>query len=1028
MPTSSFKPINSDYLPNLEITVHTYRHEPTGLIHYHLACDNQENAFMIGFATQPTSSRGEAHILEHVVLCGSKQYPVRDPFFSMLKRSLQTFMNAMTASDWTLYPFATQNKKDFFNLLSVYLDAVFFANIDPLDFAQEGVRVVLDDNGTPSYQGIVFNEMKGAMSGEIEQLYQSIKSHLFATTTYHYNSGGDPSDIVTLTHQDLVQFHETYYHPSNAIAMSFGDIDPSAIQAQLQFALTAFDGVNKPCQSKRFFVPNEQRLTAPKSVYDTYASDSEGKHKTHHVVAWLLPAQTCPKQRFAMRLMEGVLTAHSGLPLQQYLETTPLGQAPSPLVGLDDHHHEMVFYAGIRGSEPEFAEPFEQELLALLSDIASRPIDSDTIETVLHQMELDKRHIGGDGMPYGLSVMMEGFVTAIHGGDPMAMWDIDEQLAWLKTQAADPMWLPNLIKEQLIHNPHRVRLTLSPDSQKAKNAQINEQNRLNQLKNSLSDDDKKTLIDNANALAKRQATIDDIELLPKITRDDIPSDIVFSAGTTQPLKVNNTTIARHYYPKGTNGLYYYQLLLTLDEKTAAHPLLPIYTMLLSELGTNEYSARQFQAHQARYGSGVTARISRRTDLNDPEQMSQFLVLSTRALAHKTQAIDVVKQVLSDTIFSEYDRLSELLKQRQLSWQARLSGAGHAYALQTACANMSMSARLDYAYLGLPALVALKQFLADGGDDLSDYGTTTDSHTTDSQTTNSQTTDNHTNNQTAPSPHHPNPHWQTLIQSLQALHQHLSTLPKQVLLVCEPDNEPPLTTAITQSLASIHPSDTPNLIRSDTPLPTAFEPLKSLLSPNASTHQDTAWLIASNVFHNAAAYPAVPTGHKDAPALMVLGIYLQQGYLHQAIREQGGAYGGGANYDGNSASFRFYSYRDPNCMATFEQFTNAIDWLLNSSQEPRQLDEAVLTLIASMDKPASPAGEAIKSCFNEQHGRSKNWQKQLRAQILAVDLDSLKQVARQYLVNKPYVRATVAPIEQQHTLAQQGFVIHTLEPT
>ena len=243
---SSFELIDQRRIESLDITVLTSRHRFTGATHYHLACDNSENALMIGFATQPMTSRGEAHILEHVVLCGSQKYPVRDPFFSMIKRSLNTFMNAMTASDWTVYPFASQNKKDFFNLLSVYLDAVFFPNIHPLDFAQEGVRVEINQDNQPEYHGIVFNEMKGAMSGEIDQLYYALMPHLFPTTTYHYNSGGDPAQIPKMTHEDLVAFHQTHYHPSNAIIMSFGNIAVDEIQAKIHDeALSHFDDIQK---------------------------------------------------------------------------------------------------------------------------------------------------------------------------------------------------------------------------------------------------------------------------------------------------------------------------------------------------------------------------------------------------------------------------------------------------------------------------------------------------------------------------------------------------------------------------------------------------------------------------------------------------------------------------------------------------------------------------------------------------------------------------------------------------------------
>ncbi|MBF0165031.1 MAG: insulinase family protein, partial [Magnetococcales bacterium] len=192
---------------SLKLTVETYRHRVTGAYHVHLAADDPHNAFLVAFLTVPQDSTGVAHILEHTALCGSERYPVRDPFFMMLRRSLSTFMNAFTSSDWTAYPFATQSRKDFDNLLRVYLDAAFFPRLDPLDFAQEGYRVEFGEPENPDselvFKGVVFNEMKGAMSSPARVLSQCMSEHLFPTTTYHYNSGGDPERIPDLTWEGL---------------------------------------------------------------------------------------------------------------------------------------------------------------------------------------------------------------------------------------------------------------------------------------------------------------------------------------------------------------------------------------------------------------------------------------------------------------------------------------------------------------------------------------------------------------------------------------------------------------------------------------------------------------------------------------------------------------------------------------------------------------------------------------------------------------------------------------------------------
>lgn len=976
----SFELLSTQVIEALGITVLTSRHRATGAMHYHLACDNPENALMIGFATQPMTSRGEAHILEHVVLCGSEKYPVRDPFFSMIKRSLNTFMNAMTAADWTVYPFASQNKKDFFNLLSVYTDAVFFPNIHELDFAQEGVRVELDDLGKPHYHGIVFNEMKGAMSGEIDQLYYALTPHIFPTTTYHYNSGGDPAHIPNLTHQDLVKFHQTHYHPSNAIIMSFGDIAVKEIQAKLHDdALVRFDDQEKISRGKKFASVLERPLSAPIAVTDVYSSDEVGEKMTHQVLGWLLPTITDPKLRLSLRLMEGVLVEHSGSPLRAYLESHQLGTSPSPLLGLDDSHYQMVFYAGLRGSEPQHADAVEQGILDLLAQVASNPIDPEVIETVLHQIELDQRHIGGDSMPYGLTLMLEAFSTAIHGGDPMDIWQIDEHLAWLKEQARQPNWVQQLIKQYLLDNPHRVRLTLVPDDKKAQRLIDAEQEALRQLDSTLSDDDRNQIRQHTANLQARQAMIDDVNLLPKVGLDDVPSEVAFIDKIAKTLQVGDETYPVHLYHAGTNGLYYYQVLTPLQgqmaDKVMSDPLLPLYLHLVAEVGTSRYDARTFQAVQAACSSGITARISQRTDLHDADKMSSYFVVATRSLGSKFDAIELLHHTINASVFTETDRIRELLQQKQSSWQSRLSGAGHAYAMQTASANLSRLAKLEYAYSGLPALSCLKSFLASA----------------DEQS------------------------WQALSTRLLALHQTLAALPKELILVCEPSASDELLSQIQSQLTFIKSAQAP----SQPPL--VFDELGRL----DGQQTDIAWLISTNVHHNAAAYAATTSGHEDTPALMVLAPFLRNGYLHSAIREKGGAYGGGASFDSNAAAFKFFSYRDPHCAKTFEHFLASIDWLLDNQHDEEQLHEAILGIIAGMDKPGSPAGEAVKSCFAQLHDRDKAWQQQLRAKILAVSIDDLKRVAKKYLKNQPYTRATLAPMEQESTVKELGFDVKKL---
>ena len=234
----AFEPVRSERVSALNLTVEEYRHRVTGARHIHLAAADDNNAFLVAFLTVPQDSTGVAHILEHTALCGSRHYPVRDPFFLVLRRSLNTFMNAMTASDWTAYPFASQNRKDFFNLLDVYLDAAFFPTLDPLDFAQEGHRLEFAEAGNPAseltFKGVVFNEMKGAMSAPVSALWQALAREVYPTTTYHHNSGGDPQRIPDLSYEQLKAFHARHYHPSNATFFTYGDIPAAEHQAIME--------------------------------------------------------------------------------------------------------------------------------------------------------------------------------------------------------------------------------------------------------------------------------------------------------------------------------------------------------------------------------------------------------------------------------------------------------------------------------------------------------------------------------------------------------------------------------------------------------------------------------------------------------------------------------------------------------------------------------------------------------------------------------------------------------------------------
>jgi Zn-dependent M16 (insulinase) family peptidase len=603
--------------------------------------------------------------------------------------------------------------------------------------------------------------------------------------------------------------------------------------------------------------------------------------------------------------------------------------------------------------------------------------------------------------------MLEGFSTAIHDGNPIDVWEVDEHLAWLREQVKDEQWLPNLIKTHLLDNNHRVRVTLVPDSEKSARLAAAEQVRLDTIAMDLTEDDKAILKKQALDLAARQAAPDDLSLLPKVGLEDVPTDISFKQGTQKQVMLSGQDSTLFEYEAGTNGLYYYQVIVPLTDaignqdtsnlpvnEVINHPLLPIYLSLLSELGTDELDAYEMQAKQAAHSSGVTARISQRTAIDDSHAISSYFVVATRALNRKTEAIDLLKEVMQHSVFEEHDRIKEILQQRQASWQSRLASAGHAYALQTASRAMSRQAQLEYVRSGLPALNALKDFLAHASDD-----------------------DNK---------------WDELATSLMALHQRLLSLPKHAVIICEAEQTERLSDLIVDSWQDVKAS-TVNAKQIEENIPSEFTQLeldpaldgepdavKALESDPIA--EDLAWLVATNVYHNASAYSVPAADHPDTAALMVLAPYLRNGYLHSAIRERGGAYGGGAGYDANACAFKFFSYRDPHCAETFAHFEASIEWLLSEPQSAEQLEEAILGIISGMDKPGSPAGEAIKACFANLHNRGEDWQRKMRAAILAVTIEDIQRVAKQYLQGQQHVRAVLAPYDKEDSVKDLGFKV------
>jgi len=372
-------------------------HEQTGAKHIHIKNKDKENTFGVAFKTVPTDSTGVAHILEHIALCGSIKFSVRDPFFSMLKRSLNTFMNAFTASDWTMYPFSTENKKDYYNLMDVYLDAAFFPNLDHLSFLQEGHRLEIQDGQKPSekaqleYKGIVYNEMKGAMSSPSQIMVRSILKALYPSTTYSNNSGGEPSQIPSLTHEQLLAFHKHHYHPSNAFFYTYGNLD---LKENLTFieqkVLKHFQKINPDTD-----VPLEKRWDTHRTMTYPYplAKDEDPSKKYQACLAWLTADINDTVEILSLILLEQVLIGNSASPLRKALMDSELGSALCDGSGFDADNRETMFVCGLKDIEKSVVPKIETIIFDVLTELAEKGIDRQLVEAAIHQIEFHRKEI-----------------------------------------------------------------------------------------------------------------------------------------------------------------------------------------------------------------------------------------------------------------------------------------------------------------------------------------------------------------------------------------------------------------------------------------------------------------------------------------------------------------------------------------------------------------------------------------------------------------------------------------------------------
>jgi len=955
----SFTLKRATQIKDLALVAYEWQH-PLGSRLLYLDKADSNKVFSVAFRTTPMNSTGVAHILEHVVLCGSKKYPVRDPFFSMLKRSLQNFMNAFTANDWTMYPFATNNKADFYNLMSVYLDASFFPLLREASFQQEGWRFEPQDRQNPQsdfqLKGVVFNEMKGAMSSLHEIITRQTLSALFLTNTYHYNSGGEPTQIPELTWQELKKFHQNYYHPSNAWFYLYGDLDLKQAIAKIEGEVLQHFQVN----SLNTEVKNEVRWQKPVEASYPIPRDEQEKDQTsahHFLYAWLLIPVTDVVEVLCLKILNQVLLGSSGSPLRKKLIESNLGKRLVDGSGFESDTKETFFVVGLQGVKKEKIEAVSQLILQSLQEIVSQGIDQELVESCLHQLELEVRELDSGSYGEGLKLLLRFFTTWLHGGDYLYALDFEAQIKALRDRMKEGKVFEQFIQKYLLENPHRVALHFYPDSQYNLSQEQQIQKLLRQQNRKADKTLREKVLKDTLALEISQNTKEDISCLPKVSLNEInkkveriaEKNILWPSLENQPI----------FYRQNTNGMVYLHLEFALPPLTVEERLLlPSLGMILIGAGTKKTKYSDLALKLFRYTGGVSAHPYALEALPTSQQPSEegFTVSGRSLFRNLDPFLELLTEICTQISFHDHARITHLFKQRADALYHGVVQSGHSYAGSLATRHLHPVSALDELYSGISQVHKAKQ-IAEKEEKI--------------------------------------PQW---IEQLSALALKIFSFAQpQLVCVGEEKHEEELL----KKLGNFAKQFSFPIAKRD------------LYYDSPKLVSQEIWLIDTPVSYVAKAYAVPSFGHPNSHAMKVMATLLRGEFLHRTIREQGGAYGSMASYDAMKGLFLLLSYRDPNLAKTWENFNESFRWVSQGRFMQEELEASILQVFCSMDKPLSPDKKAFQDYAWKSQGYQEEIQNAYREKLLACTKEEVIQAAK----NWPNLDAVMVAISSPEIWSQ-----------
>ncbi|KAL5541112.1 hypothetical protein UlMin_043398 [Ulmus minor] len=936
-----FEKVSEQFIGECKSKVVLLRHKKTGAEVMSVSNDDENKVFGIVFRTPPNDSTGIPHILEHSVLCGSRKYPLKEPFVELLKGSLNTFLNAFTYPDRTCYPVASTNTKDFYNLVDVYLDAVFFPKCveDFQTFQQEGWHYELDNPSEEiTYKGVVFNEMKGVYSQPDNILGRTAQQALFPDNTYGVDSGGDPQVIPKLTYKEFKEFHRKYYHPSNARIWFYGDDDANERLRILSEYLDMFDASSAPKESK---IEPQKLFSEPVRIVEKYPAGEGGDLKKKHMVClnWLLSDKPLDLEtELALGFLDHLMLGTPASPLRKLLLESGLGEA---IVGggVEDELLQPQFSIGLKGVSENDIQKVEELVMSTLKKLAEDGFDTDAVEASMNTIEFSLRENNTGSFPRGLSLMLRSLGKWIYDMDPFEPLKYEKPLMDLKARIAEEgskaVFSP-LIEKYILNNPHRVTIEMQPDPEKASREEAAEKEALEKVKASMTEEDLAELARATQELRLKQETPDPPEALrsvPSLSLQDIPKEptqIPIEVGEIDGVKVLKHDLF-------TNDVLYTEVVFDMSSlKQELLPLVPLFCQSLLEMGTKDLTFVQLNQLIGRKTGGISV-YPLTSSVRGKEEPCSKLIVRGKAMAGRAEDLfNLVNCILQEVQFTDQQRFKQFVSQSKARMENRIRGSGHGIAAARMDAKLNVSGWISEQMGGVSYLEFLQALEAKVDQD-----------------------------------------WETISSSLEEIRK--SILSQNGCLINMTSNGKNLT-------------DTEKYVS------------KFLgLLPGSSPYEATTWnarlspgneaiVIPTQVNYVGKAGNVYDTGYQLKGSAYVISKHIGNTWLWDRVRVSGGAYGGFCDFDTHSGVFSFLSYRDPNLLKTLDVYDGTGEFLRQLEMDDDTLTKAIIGTIGDVDSYQLPDAKGYSSLLRYLLGVTDEERKIRREEILSTSLKDFKEFA------------------------------------